>query len=416
MGKPSPPQPAPEVNNANAIAMHTQPQPGWRAYDDDAPELDIPQENDDLPPLYDEAAEAGSSSLTAPLLSSEPPTHGLGSDPITGTTTIQPFRREETASYYLSRSLDTDPEILEQYVRIWAATPPRPFVRLRGSHRERRGTRDGRRESRDIVDFDVRVELTPYFCPDLGYGTHRSKHELRTVANGERTRRGTVLRKRAKGAAGDGGGEVGRIELGMVEKPSLAQWCHMYCASHAGLKAFQVKRRLEGLDEGRVKDHLERMVRRTNYRGNVAISFPVQDEIVEVWSDCRTNQWRLTKWIYVLFCVSMLWILTWPYLFFRTKRFETVSSVWNYSTIDDEGRRKYTTISEDQWYNLWGRAISKAVLTKRQGTLDQQDLLASEGPPPQFGTDVGQAVNLVGAGIHAMNEVNRHLGWGENQS
>lgn len=202
----------------------------------------------------------------------------------------------------------------------------------------------------------------------------------------------------------------------MVEKPSLAQWCHMYCASHAGLKVFQVMRRVEGFDEERVRGHLEGMVRRTNYRGRLAITFPVQEEKVEVWSDCRTNQWRLTQWIFMLFCVSMLWVLTWPCLFFRTKRFETVSAVWNYSVVDGEGRRRYTTISEDQWYNLWGRAISKAVLTKRQGTLDQQDLLASEGAPPPFGNEVGQAMNLVVAGVNAMNEVNRHLGWGEDHS
>lgn len=412
MGKPSPLHAAPD---GAAIPLHTQ--AGWRAYDNDAPELDIHDEDGDLPPLYDEAAEA-STSLTAPLLSeplhgsSDPTQHHPDLPPI-----LQPFRRDDTISYYLNATLDADPQALEQQIRLWAAIPPRPFVRVRGSHRERRSTNDGKRESREIVDFDVRVELTPYFCPDGGAAARasNSKAEIRTAENGERTRRGTVLRKRAPGAGG-GRADVGRIELGRVEKPSLAQWCHMYCASHAGLKVFQVKRRVEGFDEGRVLAHLEGMVRRTNYRGRLAITFPVQDERVEVWNECRTNQWRLTQWIMVLFCVSMLWVFTWPYLFFRTKRFETVSAVWIYSVIDDEDRKRYTTISEDQWYNLWGRAISKAVLTKGQGTLDQQDLLASEGAPPPFGNEVGQAVNLVMAGVNAMNEVNRHLGWGNDQS
>lgn len=385
-------------------------QPERFRYDHDAPELDIADPNDDLPPVYDDAAEA-STSLTAPLLSDPL----LATDPArqSGHPTLQPFRHEKHISYFLHGSLDNDPELLEKHVRAWAATPPRPFVRLFGSHRDT-ANRNGKRESTKVTDFDVQVELTPYFCPDGGVS--RAHCELRTAENRERTRRGTVLRTRATDA---GKASAGRVELGMMaEKPSLAQWCHMYCASHAGLKVFQVKRCLGGFDEARVRGHLDALVRRSNYRGTLEITFPIQDEHVEVWSDCRTNQWRLTQWIYVLFCVSMLWVLTWPYLFLRTRRFEVVSAVWNYATVDAEGRTRYTTISEDQWYNLWGRAISKAVLTKRQCTLDQQDLLAAEGRPPPLGTGntIGDGPSgLVLAGVNAMNEVNRQLGWGEHQ-
>lgn len=409
MGKPSPLQAAPI--HEDTIPLHAQPQAAWRAYDNDAPELDMPNGNDDLPPLYDEAAEA-STSLTAPLLSEPIHTSDPARNP--ALAALQPFRRTDHISYFLNAKLDTDPEILEQQVRAWAATPPRPFVNLKGSHREMRSNRDGKRESKEITDFDIRVELTPYFCPDGGLS--RANCELRTADNAELTKRGGFLRTRAAGAArGEAG--VGRIELGAVEKPSLAQWCHMYCASHAGWKVFQVKRCLGGFDEARVREHLEGMVRRLNYKGRLRITFPIHDETVEVWSDCRTNQWRLTKWIFILFCASMLWVLTWPILFLWTKRFETVSAVWNYSALDGEGRRRYTTISEDQWYNLWGRALSKAVLTKRQGTLDQQDLLAAEGALPNFGAGSGEGpMGLVVAGVLAMNEVNRQLGWGQDQS
>ncbi|KAJ4397364.1 hypothetical protein N0V93_001589 [Gnomoniopsis smithogilvyi] len=398
MGKPSPSK----MNlDGDSVSLHSQ--PGRPYYDNDAPELSLPEQHDDLPPLYDEAAEA-STSLNAPLLSE--PT--VGSD----LAILQPFRREEHITYYLDSTLDTDPEFLEQHVRAWAATPPRPFVCIKGYHQEQRSNRDGKREAKHITDFDVKIELTPYFFPD-GRAT-RSNYELSTAENGDKTKRGTVFRKRANATDNSG-----RIELGMAEKPSLTQWCHMYCASHSGLKVFQLKRCLAGFDDERLRSHLDSLVRRLNYRGNVQITFPVQNEMVEVWNDCRTNQWRLTKWIYVVFCVSMLWLLAWPYLFIRTKRFETVKSIWNYSRVEEGGQKKYTTISEDQWYNLWGRAISKAVLSKRQGTLDQQDLLAAAAEAPAtFDTGnstVDGALGLVVAGVNAMNEVNRTLGWGENQ-
>lgn len=399
MGKPSPSKAPPD---GDAVSLHAR--PGGHQYDNDAPELDVPEQQDDLPPLYDEATEA-STFPSAPLLS-EPTLGGPGR------ATLQPFRRDERITYYLDGGLDADPELLEKHVRAWAATPPRPFVCIKGYHREQHSGKDGKKESRNITDFDIKIELTPYFYPD-GRAS-RSSCELRTVENSEKTKRGTVFRKRAKATNGNSG----RIELGMVEKPNLTQWCHMYCASHAGLKVFQVKRLLSGFDEARVREHLDALVRRLNYRGHLQTTFPVSDERVEVWNDCRTNQWRFTTWIYVMFCLSMLWLLAWPYLFSRTKRFETISAVWSYSVLDRQGRRKYTTISEDQWYNLWGRAISKAVLSKRQGTLDQQDLLAAEGAAPTFATGnsaVDGALGIVIAGVSAMNEVNRNLGWGGDQ-
>lgn len=406
MGKPSPSTAPPE---AEALSLHSR--SGQTYYDSDAPELPTldDAQNDDLPPLYDEAHETGTS-LSASLLAEH--TSHLSSVPTSGLGAIYPFRTDDNITYYLYSPLDTNPELLEQQVRAWALTPPRPFVRIYGYHRERRHPHDKKKENRDVTDFDIKVDLTPYLGP--ASGSHLMSCDLQTVENQEKTRRGTSLRRRAPGMRKD---NPGRIELGMLEKPSLTHWCHMYCASHAGLKTFQLRRRVEGFDEQRVRAHLEGMVRRTNYRGHVRISFPVDGEKVEVWNDCRTNRWRLTTWIYGLFCVTMLWLLTWPYLFFRTKRFEVVTATWFFSVVNFDDERVYATISEDQWYNLWGRALTKAVLMKRQGTLDQQDLLAAEGAPPSFNTGnaaVDGTFSILAAGVNAMNEVNRQLGWGED--
>lgn len=400
MGKPAPVK----APSDGALPLYSQTRS--QLFDQDVPDLPAPEHNDDLPPLYDETAEAsGSHILSAPLLppATLPPS-GLSED-------FPPFRRDEAVAYYLDSRLDADPERLESTVRKWASVPPRPFVRIHGYHRERRRDHDGKRRSKNVTDFDIKVELTPYLFSNLAL--RQAWTEISTVDNEENARRGTVLRKRAPGSRKGQGG--GRIELGMIEKPTLTQWCHMYCASHSGLKVFQLKRRMLGFDYQHVREKIEGMVRATNYRGQLQITFPVQDESVEVWNDCRTNQWRLTKWIYNIFCLSMLWILTWPYLFFRTKRFETVTSDWYFSKPDGDLRKQYVTINEDQWYNMWGRALSETVLSKRQGVLDQQDLLTAEGAPPEFSSGnavMNGAVSFVRAGVSAMNEVNRHMGWG----
>ncbi|ROV89146.1 hypothetical protein VSDG_08866 [Cytospora chrysosperma] len=404
MGKPEPVK-----SPGDAVSMETQ--TGGSSYRN-AADLALPDENDDLPPMYDDLAEtSGSTSLSAPLLPNYTPSPGLP-DETSEPDGLQPFNREDSLVRYLDRRLDSDPGFLETHVRRWASLPPRPLVRVHGSHKERRRSGNGKDETRDITDFDVRVELTPY--PWANAATRQAWGELHTVENGDKAKRGTVFRRRAPGARK----AAGNIELGMVEKPSLTQWCHRYCASHSGLKTFLLRRKVMGFDEARLREQIEAMVRRTNYRGRLHVSFPVKDETVEVWNECRTNEWRLTKWIYTLFCVSMLWLLTWPYLFLRTKKFETVSSEWYYSRFDGEGRKIYASLSEDQWYNMWGRALAKAVLSKRQGTLDQTDLVTADAPDPVYNTGsaaVDGALGFLRAGANAVTEVNRHLGWGENQ-
>ncbi|KAJ9150345.1 ABC transporter protein [Pleurostoma richardsiae] len=373
----------------DAVSLHSQPEHHY--FFNDCPQLG----DDDLPPLYDEHCESSGAPLLAPD-SSAPGRSGIVSflkDANTG------------AEYYLDRQLDTDPEFLEAHIRSWALTPPRPFVRVYGFHRQQVDN-NGKKETKNVTDFDVKVELTPFLYRDA---TNRvSWRELRTVENSENTRRGTILKKRAPGSRQS-------IEVGADDKPTLGEWCHLYCASHAGLKTFALKRRIVGFDYQKVKEKLEALVRRTNYRGHLQVEFPVEDEDVVVYNDCRTNHWRLTWWMIWLCYLSLLFIFTWPYLWLRTSHFEVVRADWPFSRLRGDGSKEWASVSEDQWYNMWGRAIHKAVLQKRQATLDQQDLLAAESLEPSFDTGnstVDGALGVLRAGLNAMNEVNRQFGWG----
>ncbi|KAK0725217.1 hypothetical protein B0H67DRAFT_479523 [Lasiosphaeris hirsuta] len=380
----------------DGMSLHTQ--PGDRFLDDDAPELQV----DDLPPLYEDAIEsANGSSSNAPL---------LGPDPANfpHVHLLDPFSVDAKygTEYYLDESLDTEPETLEKHMLSWAKRPPRPFVRLLGTHSEMVDS-SGKKERKTVTDFDVQVELTPYLYSDATRHIAPFSH-LYTVENEELARRGTVFRTRGPGASQN-------IEIGLPEKPTLAEWCHRYCASHAGLKSMVLQRRFIGFDELFVRRRMIELVHSTNYRGHLQVEFPVRDQRVEVFNKCKINQWRLTGWIFWLCTLTLTVLFTWPYLFFRTKRFEVVRVDWAYSVVDTshDGRKKYASISEEQWYNMWGRAISRAVLQKQQSTLDQHDLLMAEGAAPDFSSASAEgALGFLMAGVVAMGEVNRHLGWG----
>ncbi|TEA21978.1 hypothetical protein C8034_v006107 [Colletotrichum sidae] len=361
----------------------------------------------DLPPSYsdDPTTETSPSSLLADEAGPSP----------------NLFRRDAQtgAEIHFSRRLDTDPAYLEAHIESLAQAPPRPFVRVRGSHSESVRKRDDKTENKTVVDFDLRLDLTPFLYRDIN--ARQSWRDLRTPDNFSKVRRGTVYPTRAPGFGGSSAG-------GVVEgskPPTLREWCHRYCASHAGLKTFTLSRTVTGFDDDeRLKARLEDLVRATHYRGRIDVSFPVNDARVDIYNTCRVNRWRFTSWVRWFFYLTFLWLFAWPYLFFRTKRFEVVEAEWPFSRRKRDpatGKvvgREYVTVSEDQWYNMWARAIHRAILERRQGELDQRDLRDAEGRQDTSFEDVLAGMDgetsrgLVRAGVSAMNVVNRHFGWG----
>ncbi|KAK4102369.1 hypothetical protein N658DRAFT_468803 [Parathielavia hyrcaniae] len=396
MGKPTSPVPgiAGSGSNADAVSLHTQ--PGDRQYDDDVPEL----QSDDLPPLYsDIEADPNGNAPLLPII--HRPGYVLDNDG-TGMYIVD---AKTGAECFIKPRLDEDPERLEEQIRLSASKPPRPSVRILGTHSQT-VRENGKSEKKTITDFDVSVELTPYLFSDAP--RKKSWTELRTVENTEKTRRGTVLRKRAPGVKRD-------LEVS-DPKPTLAEWCHRYCASHAGVKSFTLLRRVIGFDEEKLKQNLEALVRGTNYRGSVDITFPVRDAHALVYNDCKINRWRLTPWIVWMCYLTFMWLITWPVLFFRTKKFEVAIAEWPFSVQEADGSKRYVSMSEDHIYNLWGRAISRAVLDKRQGTLDHEDLIASQTAPAEpFGNALRGAPRFLREGVSAITAINSQLGWGRSE-
>ncbi|KAK1243969.1 hypothetical protein MKX08_002107 [Trichoderma sp. CBMAI-0020] len=363
-------------------------------FDDDPAEIAA----DDLPPLYDEH-ENDAVAFIDPLA----PTAG----PAATGLTIEPFKRDARSDtvYYMDSRLDSDPKFLNETLVHLSQLPPRPFAQIRGTHTETRRKSDDKTEQVTVVDFDIEIELTHLLYTNIQDPTNGAWREMRSVGNLEKVRRGTIFATRAPGFGGSGG----IIENG---EPTVEEWCHRFCASRAGLKNMAFERRVTGWDWDYLKKHLERLVKDTNYRGHTSITFPVRNSRVEIYNACRVNQMRLTKWIEVMFMLTLMFLFAWPYLFFRTKRWETVYTEWSMSRQEPDGtgcmERRYTSMSEAQWYHMWARAIQKAVLERRQGHLDQGDVERADQPADQAGGFAG----MVQAGVEAMGVVNRSFGWG----
>ncbi|GAB0137167.1 hypothetical protein EsDP_00005447 [Epichloe bromicola] len=360
--------------------------PSHRYFDQDPAEL----ADDDLPPLYTDHEEFNDDDARPfdPLI---PPSRDDGFE------TVHPLRHDETTAYFLDPRLDRDPDFLANHIDKLAMVPPRPFVRIAGTHTEKSGANDRSRETKQVTDFEIEMELTHLLYSDIR--SAQAWRTLDTAGNFEKVRRGTVFATRAPGFGGSGS----HPEEGV---PGLREWCRRYCASRCSLKCFTMERRVEGYDWDMLRRRLEGLARATNYRGHVKIDFPVRHSHVHVYNDCRINRWRLTKWIVVMFTFTLLFVLAWPYLFFMTKRWETVTAEWRMSEPTAvPGRKRYVCMSEEQWYNMWAGAVQKAMLERRRGILDQGDLerarRAGEG-----------MAGIVQDGVEAMGLVNRSFGWG----
>lgn len=381
------PSPSPAIGeSSSAISLGATPTaepPIQRYFDDDPMEFSA----DDLPPLYTEHDHENVAPVD-PLLPQGTPR-----------SDIAPFRTDNKTgiSYFVDKRLDTDHKYLLDQLDSFSWSPPRPYVHLRGTHYETVKNGD-KTEKKERVDFDLEIDLTPMLYIDPEDNPHSVKR-LKTATNFEKVRRGTIFASRAPGFGGSGDAEEGI--------PDVEQWCMRYTLSPAGLKSFAYERRVAGWDWSEVKTRLLRMVKETNYRGRTTVDFPVRNARVEIYNDCRTNRWRLTKWIEMVFTFTLLFIFTWPWLFFRTKRWETVYSAWRIGPSPGV-QSPASTLSEGQWFSMWGRAIHQAVMERRQGTLDQGDLRRAEGATPREEGFAG----VVQAGVEAMNVVNRSFGWG----
>lgn len=382
MGKAAPP---PEYrDDPDAVSLHTT--PADYAYDD-APEISgLPG----LPPSYADS-EADSAPL-APIRHIPPPT--------TRTDHNSPsFRNGKpqvcSTSTYMDPRYDSDPVFLENALRSFAEIAPVPFIYIMGTHKETT-KRGDKKETHDITDFRIVLNLSSYLHPNFS-PSDTSTMKLVTASNGTKTHRGTILKTRAPGAKQD-------IELS-TPAPTLTEWCHRFCASTSPLRVFRLKRAVTGLDTTYLRNRIDGLLRSTNYRGHIGISFPTEDENTDIYTSHAVNRWRNNSWLCWAFYLSFLWLFTWPVLFFATKRYAVVTAEWPFS-VPAADRRVYTTVSEAQFVERWGAAIRRLALERYQGEASEEVLRGVAGretEPLMPGVGVGlgadSAVGVLAQGV-----------------
>ncbi|KAF2398395.1 hypothetical protein EJ06DRAFT_480528 [Trichodelitschia bisporula] len=369
MGAPksaSPPSYRDDPSLDDAVSLHTTP-------DQDAPDLES------LPAYSDEVEGAA---LSAPGVT-------------LNRYIIQPFKHQKGIDIIFDPKFDTDPLYAERTIHDWAQIPPNLQIRILGTHTQT--TKRGDKEEKETVtDFDVKVRLSEY----LTYGP--LWRQMQTVENNERVHRGTIWRKALRGK---------HLEDG---KSNLNEWCHRFCASHARLRSFRFTREVTGLDQRYLSDQITTLILNTNYKGHLKVTFPIENRAVEVYTSHRFNVWRFTTWIVILCYATFMWLFTWPYLFFATRRWSVVRCEWRYS-VNNLDERVFAVASEIALFRRWAKTIENAVLDKKQCYFTEADLATENTVRPEFrsgNSSVDSAVGYIGTGIRAFNEVNRQLGWG----
>ncbi|KAK5120698.1 hypothetical protein LTR85_006056 [Meristemomyces frigidus] len=419
---PPPPQQYRDDADTDAVSMHTT----RSDYEyDDAPDL----------PSYSDS-EAAASAADTPLIPTEDPPrdeYAVVQPPASiswgakgGNGRNKAVNVKETTIRMDVRLNDPDSlhEYISNYLRL---VPPKPAVRMRGWHYETVHRKE-KKETERVVDFDILLYLSAYLPtarPTDGLAVDERGWRPAVVSNSDQVHRGSWRRTRAKGYKQD-------VEISDEPQADLLQWCRDYYESKAKLKIFRVTRDVPGIDQEYLREQIEPLIRSTHYRGHVDLSFPIDEKHVDIYSPHIVNKWRIT-WVRYIFYLTFLWLITWPILFFMTKKWDVYKVDWCFSWWTTESRadgatrnaKRYASITEQAWLAKHRNLIKGLVLEKYQGDatdlpLDVESGSRGEGMGrmPQTGNaNVDSAVNFIQGGVNAWNAISSGAergsgGWG----
>ncbi|KAL8837180.1 MAG: hypothetical protein Q9170_002642 [Blastenia crenularia] len=299
-----------------------------------------------------------------------------------GSIHLEPKTHEDSrgsTATYISKLLSTDPKTCQWFVECQALRAPRPMVRVIGSHMETR-QRDKKEEKQRVTDFDLKVPLGGLLEPAWA--------RSRTVHNAQKTYRGGIFKQVDP--------RMTSLTEAAETPPSLKEWCHRFCASSASTKSFTISRNVTEIEHHILTQQMTGILRGTNYRGHISITFPVNSRATVIVSDNWINRYRHNKFVWWVCVILQLWIFTWPLLFFMTKRWEVYSVKWpcrihqrfdgswpnSHKTAPNmicEGqptkdpRIQIAHMSEADWAQQWKLAVQFAAESKKVGILTDAD-------------------------------------------
>ena len=160
--------------------------------------------------------------------------------------------------------------------------------------------------------------------------------------------------------------------------PDVEAYIYSYISSSLPVRSITLNRRILHHDSAALEALITSVVRSTNYRSDISVTFSVTQSRVTVYSPCWQNHYREKPWLRWIFYLTFLWVISWPYLWFMTRRWEVETAVFPCSTAEECGKGQYTKKSGESFVKEWESSIRRAVLEGKQGCIDEGYKLETE--------------------------------------
>lgn len=141
---------------------------------------------------------------------------------------------------------------------------------------------------------------------------------------------------------------------------------------------FKMRKIVRGHDEALLREYFTTAIRSTNYGGSLSIKFETTRDRLTIQPDNMLSRWRTTKWIRVTFYCTLLFLISWPVLYFSTKRYHCIDSVWRTTDILGENAR-YTN---DEVGEMWFETIRWAAMNGRRSgivSVNEREMVRQQG-------------------------------------
>ena len=303
--------------------------------------------NDEHPPAYS----AGPPSATTPAVATEDHQGLLLASSFspstlpTSTPTIDfskyvirssTLSKDSTSRVFYPAHLCSDSVGLEKFIDSQLQLPPIPIIRITGRRSEGEGHED----------FDLKLNVLPFI---LRGQDGRAWHHIKCLEKGELGFRG-----------GSTESIVPSVEGGTKE------WIQQFCADKSQHKSFTIRRTITGWDTEYIEGQLRMLLAsKIGYTGQVKISFLLTHSVLTIHTPNPPG--FLDHAASVIFSGKKR----------EVQRYETVKSVWVYSTFvrAENGERKRISAvkSEAEWFSYWKQAIRLAICEKRKGWVSAED-------------------------------------------
>ncbi|KAJ5180178.1 hypothetical protein N7492_003388 [Penicillium capsulatum] len=379
---------------------------------------------DDLPPPYSDEPD-----YTPP----PPPSLHLSDSAylIAGATNV---RHDDRRPITLSPLLSRDSDELHHAISLQMKLPPRPLLKICGSHSESSNDRK-QKGSTNVTDFDFQLDLAETMLTGWeGNPVLNWRHfEVVRDADDVPAYRGGIMRSRAYKAPKKSRaiGASDASDAALLESDAalgtdahaaredenldanLRMWCERFCADPSPVKSFTLHRHLHGFDHQALSNVLTSHIRSLNYRGSVSCKFVLAQESVSVYSPHWINRLRANRYIWWVFVLLQLWIISWPVIWLMEKRYEVVDTRWYACLLPDpnSGLACYArNRNEAELGEFWAPAVKQAAWSRRRGDCNVLTRLDAER---LHGVGTEQLLGLRGGDSEAEQERRARVNRGE---